>query len=82
MSTPHHHKELDLNTVIRGFAEYVLKNQRYLVPSGRLVWLFPGQEHMLSKTDENFEMYVIVFEDKLFKNKNLPKDKYNILSEP
>ncbi len=82
MSTPHHHKELELNIVIRGSAEYVLKNQRYLLTSGSLVWLFPGQEHMLSKTDENFEMYVIVFEEDLFKNKNLLKDKYNILSEP
>lgn len=81
MRNPHRHKELELNIVIRGCAEYVLADQRYFLSAGSLVWLFPGQEHMLSKTDENFEMYVIVFKEELFKNQNLPTDKYNILSE-
>lgn len=81
MRNPHRHKELELNIVIRGCAEYVLEDQRYFISAGSIVWLFPGQEHMLSKTDENFEMYVIVFKEELFKNKSLPKDKYNILSE-
>ncbi|MDQ3536827.1 MAG: AraC family transcriptional regulator [Bacteroidota bacterium] len=82
MRNPHRHKELELNIVIRGCAEYVLANQRYMLSPGSLVWLFPGQEHMLSRTDANFEMYVIVFKEELFKNKNLRHDKYNILSEP
>lgn len=81
MRNPHRHKELELNIVIRGCAEYVLSDQKYLLTPGSLVWLFPGQEHMLSKTDANFEMYVIVFKEELFKNKDLPKDKYDILSQ-
>lgn len=81
MRNPHRHKELEMNVVIKGCAEYILSNQRYKLAPGNIVWLFPGQEHQLAKTDPNFEMYVIVFKEKLFKNILLLKDKYNVLSE-
>lgn len=81
MRNPHHHKELEMNIIIRGCAEYILANQRYKLAPGNIVWLFPGQEHQLSKTDQNFEMYVIVFKEKLIKNILLLKEKYNVLSE-
>lgn len=82
MRNPHRHKELEMNIVIRGSAEYVLSNQRYMLAPGSIVWLFPGQEHLLAKTDPQFEMYVVVFKEELFKNKFLTKDKYNILLDP
>lgn len=81
MCTPHHHKELEMNIVIKGSAEYILSDQRYELTPGSIVWLFPGQEHQLTKTDPNFEMYVVVFKDELFKNILLLKEKYNVLSE-
>lgn len=52
-----------------------------ILSPGSIVWLFPGQEHQLSETDPNFEMYVIVFKEKLFKDILLLKEKYNVLSE-
>src|SRR5699024_6701025 len=64
-----------------GCAEYILSNQRYKPTPGNIVWLFPGQEHQLSKTCPNFEMYVIVFKEELFKNILLLKEKYNVLLE-
>lgn len=82
MRNPHRHKELEMNIVIRGCAEYVLSNQRYKLTPGSIVWLFPGQEHLLTKTDANFKMYVIVFKEELFKSTQLLKEKYNVLSEP
>lgn len=81
MRNPHRHKELEMNIVIKGCAEYILENQRYKLTPGNIVWLFPGQEHQLAKTDLNFEMYVIVFKEELFKNTLFLKEKYNVLSE-
>lgn len=81
MRNPHRHKELEMNIIIKGSAEYILSNQRYKLSPGTIVWLFPGQEHQLSKTDPYFEMYVVVFKEKLFKNILLLKEKYNVLSQ-
>jgi AraC-like DNA-binding protein/quercetin dioxygenase-like cupin family protein len=82
MRQSHRHKELELNVVIRGNAEYVLANQRYSLAPGSIVWLFPGQEHLLSRTDPSFEMYVVVFKEELINNCQVLKEKYNVLSEP
>lgn len=80
MRSPHHHRELELNIVTRGTAEYVLSNQRYKLTAGCLVWLFPEQEHILTKADDGFEMYVITFKEGLFKNSVL-QGKYKMLAE-
>ncbi|WP_067034088.1 AraC family transcriptional regulator [Allomuricauda sp. CP2A] len=81
MNGPHHHKELELNIVIRGSAEYLLSDQRYRLARGNLVWLFPGQEHQLIKTDSKFKMYVIVFKEEILKKTILLDEKYKALSE-
>ena len=81
MLSPHHHKELEMNIIIRGSAEYILANQRYRLAPGHIVWLFPGQEHLLSKTDPNFQMYVVVFKEELLQNILLLKGKYSMLAE-
>lgn len=81
MLNPHRHKELEMNVVIRGYAEYILSNQRYKLTPGNIVWLFPGQDHQLTKTDPNFEMYVVVFKEELFKNTVFLKEKYSVLAE-
>lgn len=81
MQNPHMHKELEINVVTKGRAEYVLSNQRYQLTPGSIVWLFPGQPHLLSNPDENFEMYVAVFKEELFQNTCVLQEKYNILLE-
>lgn len=81
MRSPHHHKELEMNIIIKGSAEYILSDQRYKLGRGNIVWLFPGQEHQLSKTDTEFKMFVIVFKEELFKENPSLKEKYNVLSE-
>ncbi|HSJ66089.1 MAG TPA: AraC family transcriptional regulator [Anditalea sp.] len=82
MQKPHKHKELELNIVIRGSAEYILPNQKYNLTPGNIVWLFPGQEHRLIKTDPNFQMYVIVFTEDLFKKITFTEKKYCLLNNP
>ena len=81
MRTPHRHKELEMNVVVRGRAEYVLSDQRYRLSPGSIVWLFPGQDHLLTKTNDAFKMYVVVFKEQLFDNDRLLKEKYQILRE-
>ena len=81
MRNPHRHKELEMNIIIKGCAEYILSDQRYKLTPGNIVWLFPGQEHQLTKTDPNFEMYVVVFKEDLFKKNQFLKEKYQMLSE-
>ena len=80
MRSPHRHRELELNLIVRGQAEYVLAHQRYRLRPGSLVWLFPGQEHLLTKTDAHFKMYVVVFREPLFRSASL-KEKYRTLAE-
>ncbi len=82
MRYPHRHTELEMNIVIRGRAEYILANQRYKLTTGSIVWLFPDQEHLLTTSDPNFKMYVIVFKESLIKNSILQKEKYHILTNP
>lgn len=81
MRTPHRHKELEMNVVVRGRAEYVLSDQRYRLSPGSIVWLFPGQEHLLTKTDASFKMYVVVFKEQLLNHDRLLQKKYQILRE-
>jgi len=81
MTQPHRHAELEMNLVIRGSAEYILSNKSYKLTRGSIVWLFPDQEHLLCKTDKEFEVYVAVFKMKRFNNILLSKEKYNMLLE-
>lgn len=81
MNHPHRHTELEMNIIIKGSAEYNLPNQRYKLTRGNIVWLFPGQEHKLSKIDSNFKMYVIVFKERLFQSTEFQEDKYKVLTE-
>lgn len=58
---PHTHEELELNLVVSGRASYKLDDRRYELKRDSLVWLFPGQDHVLVDYDAGFEMWVLVF---------------------
>jgi AraC-like DNA-binding protein len=57
----HQHAELELNLVVRGSVTYVMGEQRYALPAGTLLWLFPEQEHQLVDRSSNAQNYVAVF---------------------
>lgn len=61
----HQHEELELNLVRRGRASVVLERRRYELTAGVLLWLFPGQPHMLVDTSPDFEMFIAVFRPSL-----------------
>lgn len=58
---PHMHEELELNLVVSGHASYKLDERRYELKRNSLVWLFPGQDHVLVDYSAGFEMWVLVF---------------------
>ena len=57
----HRHDELEVNLVIQGSATYLLGDRRYDLGEGTLVWLFPGQNHVLVRQSEGFAMWWAVF---------------------
>ena len=61
----HRHRELELNLVSRGVATYMLRDRRYEMGVGSAVWLFPGQDHVLSHRSSDMCMWVIVFKPRL-----------------
>jgi len=61
MRLGHRHKELELNLVLKGTAAYLLGDRRYELRRNTLVWLFPGQDHILLDKSENYEMCLGLF---------------------
>lgn len=57
----HHHAELELNLITQGCGLYLLKNRKYQIRRGDLLWLFPAQEHVLVEQSPDFEMWIGVF---------------------
>lgn len=58
---PHHHRELELNLVVRGRISYVVGGRRFTFGRGDLLWLFPTQEHQLVDRSPDAQFYVAVF---------------------
>lgn len=61
----HHHVELELNLVVRGWITYVVRGRRFTFSSRTLMWLFPEQEHQLVARSDDAQYYVAVFKPSL-----------------
>ncbi|CAN5442961.1 hypothetical protein BH09VER1_BH09VER1_46770 [soil metagenome] len=61
----HHHRELELNVVVRGTITYVLGGRRFSFPQRSLLWLFPTQEHQLVDRSDDAQNYVAVFKPEM-----------------
>jgi AraC-like DNA-binding protein len=57
----HRHNELELNLVIQGSAVCIISGRRHALGPNCLLWIFPGQDHMLIRESPDFEMWVVVF---------------------
>lgn len=80
MKAPHSHEELEVNLVLKGRSSYLLDSRRYTLDRHTLVWLFPGQEHILLEYSQDFEMWVIVFRPELV-NQVCESPQYQVLKE-
>lgn len=47
MQLPHRHPTVEFNLVLAGRATYLLDDRRYQLGPRSLVWLFPGQTHLM-----------------------------------
>ncbi len=62
---PHRHDELELNLVLRGQGGYIVGGRRIELAPRSLVWLFPGQEHVLLDEAHSLRMWIGVFKTRL-----------------
>lgn len=56
----HSHEELEYNLVSQGTCSYLVGERRYDLRRGSLLWLFPGQEHVLINPSSDCEMWIVV----------------------
>jgi AraC-like DNA-binding protein len=77
---PKRHPELELNLVVRGTARYVLGERRYDLGPGTLVWLFPGQEHLLVGCSRDYCAWLAFFHAPVLRAAQLEGD-YRLLLE-
>lgn len=56
----HRHDELELNLVVRGRGVYLVEDRKIELQPNTLLWLFPGQEHLLMDRSLDFEMWILV----------------------
>ncbi len=57
----HRHEELELNLGIGGRATYLVAGRRVPLTPRTLLWLFPGQDHVLLEQTPDFKMWIAVF---------------------
>lgn len=61
----HRHAELELNLVRRGTGRYLVGERTYDLRPGALIWLFPGQQHLLLDMSADYRMWIVVFRPRL-----------------
>ena len=54
MRTPHRHGAVEFNLVLAGTATYLLSDRRYDLAANSLVWLFPGQDHLMIQVSPGY----------------------------
>ncbi len=64
----HAHRELEVNLILKGQGSYLIQGGRYAIEPGSLLWLFPGQPHLLVEASPDFLMWVGVFRPRLVRN--------------
>lgn len=65
VGTTHRHPELELNFVLSGRARYELEGRSYEIVPNTMVWLFPGQLHVLLDRSPKLELIIAMFRPEL-----------------
>ncbi|HYF47931.1 MAG TPA: AraC family transcriptional regulator [Planctomycetota bacterium] len=63
----HRHDELEVNLCTRGRAVYLVDDKRYDLRRGTQIWLFPEQDHLLLDRSTDYEMWILVWKERLLK---------------
>ncbi|MDR3708982.1 MAG: AraC family transcriptional regulator [Capsulimonadaceae bacterium] len=60
IASRHLHEEVEMNLAFHGSAAYLVGKRRYRLAPGAMIWLFPGQDHILVDESPDFRMWVFV----------------------
>ena len=63
----HNHLELELNLVLGGSLDYIIRGEKYTLRKGTILWLFPGQRHGAAGYSSDFDMLIALFTPDLVK---------------
>ena len=62
---PHRHEILEMNLVYSGHGFYMIGKKRFDIKKNTLLFLFPGQEHVLLGKTSDLKMWIVLFETKI-----------------
>ena len=65
----HRHAELEFNLVTQGSASYLVTDRRYDLAPGTLIWLYPGEDHLLIDASPDYQMWIAVFKPRLLEQR-------------
>lgn len=57
----HRHNRLEMNIVLKGHGEILLRDRKYTLLPGHILWIFPGQWHAPMRWSDDLEMWVAEF---------------------
>ncbi len=57
----HRHPELEANLVLNGTGTYLIKRALVPLDPGTLIWLFPGQDHLMVRRSADLRMHIVVW---------------------
>ncbi len=63
----HRHREPEFNLVMAGAATYLFNDRRVRLTPGSLIWLMPGEAHVLVEESRSFRMWIAVFRPRMVK---------------
>lgn len=56
----HKHDELECNLVVRGSGTYLINSRKIGITPHSILWLFPGQDHILLEQSPDFAMWILL----------------------
>jgi AraC-like DNA-binding protein len=63
----HRHDELELNLVVRGTATYQVGSRLHGIQRGSLLWLFPGQDHVVLDKSDDYTVWIVYWRASLIR---------------
>lgn len=67
---PHHHLEFELFYLVNGTAEFHTQNTVYKLKPKDVIFINPGVNHCVTKPENGFNYYALVFDASVFGNEN------------
>ncbi len=63
----HRHDELELDLVVRGTATYQVGSRLHGIQRGSMLWLFPGQDHVVLDKSDDYTVWIVYWRPQLIR---------------